>query len=119
MSDMDRLAGFSFPFSRQFPSAGCSRGNRCIGVAFLALLAIVALANAAFGETAKNVRSRTDRPLAIRGGVLMLPLTADRAGDHWPATLSISLADRQKIDGQVAWITAAPLNDTKTRRWTD
>lgn len=38
----------------------------------------------------------------------MLPLTAASGGDQWPATLEITLADRRRITGRVAWVFAQP-----------
>src|SRR6266850_7423178 len=82
----------------------------------LALASLVLNAPVA-ADPVKGIRSRNEQPLAIRGGVLLLPLVADKPGDHWPATVELTLADRTKIQGQIAWMTSAP--PRADRRWTD
>src|SRR5690349_2601049 len=71
----------------------------------------------ALADPVKNVRSRVEQPLAIRGGVLMLSLMADKPGDHWPDTLELTLADQSRLMAQVIWIDAAP--PPMERQWTD
>lgn len=59
----------------------------------------------------------TPNPVAIRGGVLMLPLTAQQPGTNWPAELQLQLDDGRTIGGRVAWI--EPVSPPAVRRWTD
>ncbi len=47
----------------------------------------------------------------------MVPLTADRAGDQWPATLTLTMRSGEAIEGIVAWIVPAEL--PRERGWTD
>ncbi|MCA9289574.1 MAG: hypothetical protein KDA25_00505 [Phycisphaerales bacterium] len=49
----------------------------------------------------QDIRPLTSRPLAVRGGVLLLPLTAATPGDRWPSTLSLTLDDATTIVGDV------------------
>ncbi|MHC4990351.1 MAG: hypothetical protein ACYTGC_05160 [Planctomycetota bacterium] len=54
---------------------------------------------------ADRVRSVVERPVAVRGGVLMLPLTKDRPGD-WPSTVRLVLDGGRRLEGHVAWVHA-------------
>ena len=57
------------------------------------------------GAAAKPMRgpsiAATD-PIAVRGGVLMVPLLAERAGTDWPASLELRAQDGERIQGIVA-----------------
>ncbi len=85
----------------------------------IVVLAIAVLVAAApsFGVTVDGIQSRNPQPIARRGGVLMLPLMAQRPGDHWPETIEIKLADDRTITGQVAWLEPAAVS--LERHWTD
>ncbi len=103
-------------------SSGASRGMqfidrvsvfRRLGVsAFTTLL----LASPAFADSVKGVRPGLLAPIAPRGGVLMIPLVAERAGDNWPRTIDIKMADGRKIEGVVVWIATRP--DAGPVTWT-
>ena len=43
-------------------------------------------------------------PLAVRGGVLMVPLVADRPGSDWPRTLVLIADDGRRLPGIVSWV---------------
>ena len=52
----------------------------------------------------QGIQCKLLEPVCPRGGVMMLPLKAQVAGDHWPQTIELKLADGRGIAGQVAWI---------------
>lgn len=56
-------------------------------------------------------------PMTPDGGVLMLSLTAERHGDSWPRTLTVTLEDGRAITGRLAWI--APMPSRHDAGWTD
>lgn len=91
---------------------GVAREMIAVGMMCLGLLSGQALAGRVYG-----IRTPMLEPIAINGGVLMLPLHADTPGDHWPATYSLRLSNGRHLDGRVVWI------DTDNRfaptRWTD
>ena len=62
-------------------------------------------AAAASAEPAAGIRPAVDRAIAPAGGVLMVPLTAQRPGDRWPAAIEVALADGRTVRGSVAWMT--------------
>jgi hypothetical protein len=72
---------------------------------------------AAHAGPVQGVRTETAEPIAVRGGVLMMPLVADSAGDRWPTSLKLVMADGRRITGVVAWIQAAP--PATRHRWAD
>ncbi len=45
-------------------------------------------------------------PIAVRGGVLMVPLLAERAGTGWPPSLELRTRDDARIQGVVVWVYA-------------
>src|SRR5690606_41807933 len=59
-------------------------------------------------ETVRGVHAAIETPIAPRGGVVFVPLTAQRHGDRWPASLQLRLASGQMIDAVVAWGHAMP-----------
>src|SRR5690554_3957713 len=67
-------------------------------------------------ETVRGVHAAIETPIAPRGGVLFVPLTAQRHGDRWPASLQLRLASGQMIDAVVAWVHAMPA--AVDREWT-
>jgi hypothetical protein len=88
-----------------------------------ALLGLAWISAAAHAVSVRGIRSRVEQPLALRNGIMLLPLTAERAGDHWPSATELTLLSgprsRVTLKGEIAWIefqsTLAPLR----RRWTD
>jgi len=72
---------------------------------------------AARTEPVKSVQPKVTQPIAPRGGVMMLPLTAERHGDHWPQTIELRTGSNRVITGQVAWIHLR--EDRGDRHWTD
>lgn len=83
----------------------------------VACLAALAWNGELTAEPVQNIRSRMTEPTAIRGGVLMIPLEADKGTDHWPASIDLLTADGGAISGMVIWIHPVPL--THERHWTD
>ena len=96
------------------PAASSPLGTIAVGVTSLLMLFAPAVAGA---EAVRGVHSLVTAPIAVRGGVLMVPLGADRAGDNWPQTLTLRLAHGGRIEGVVAWVHPAP--PTISRHWTD
>lgn len=82
-------------------------------------LAALALAQAPDpgGNQVTGPRSATAEPLAPRGGVLMIPLAAERPGSGWPRRLDLVLDDGRTVPGLVAWVHAA--EPPARHRWTD
>lgn len=70
----------------------------------LLLGAILCFPCAVNAASVQGIRSTISNPIAVRGGVLLLPLTARTQGRNWPSTLKLFLSDGRKIDGQVIWI---------------
>ncbi|MCI0365298.1 MAG: hypothetical protein L0219_15625 [Phycisphaerales bacterium] len=83
----------------------------------LCLLIALGLLSTASAEPVRGIHSRIGQPIAPRGSVLLLPLTAKRPGDHWPPTLNLELESGQNLTGTVAWI--EPASPTFLRNWTD
>jgi hypothetical protein len=79
-------------------------------------LALMAAAHAS-AQTARTIQVRVTQPVAPRGGVLMLPLTAERHGNRWPETLDLKSQDGRTLTGLVAWIHPATIRHG--RQWTD
>lgn len=100
------------PANVRLPAVG--RWPARVLVALLPLLAAGAVVRA---DSVKGVVSRESQPVAVSGGVLMLPLTAERPGDDWPDEIQLAFADGSKTRGIVAWIDAAP--PRTLRHWTD
>ena len=94
----------STPAVRQFTNA-------------LTVLASVALSSMAAATTAQNIRPATINPLAVRGGVLMVPLVAGQPGANWPQSLRLMFENGRVVDGMVAWLQPDP--PPSTRNWTD
>jgi hypothetical protein len=67
-------------------------------------------------EPVQGVRCRVTEPIAVRGGVLMVPLEARRGGDGWPQGLELVPVVGDPISGVVVWIHPAT---PPHRRWTD
>jgi hypothetical protein len=83
------------------------------------LLVLWGIGQAAFGDTVRGILALTEEPIAPRGGVLMLPLGAQRHGESWPATLPLILSDGTTVEGSVVWICAREGDPARPRRWTD
>jgi hypothetical protein len=86
--------------------------------ALSALLILSAFAQCTFADAVRDIRTPVTRPIAPQGGVMMLPLTAQRAGDNWPGTIALTLADGSNVDGVVVWIEPAVDDASRPRRWT-
>lgn len=74
---------------------------------FLLSTLIAALLSAAAPTIAGSVdgiRPAVASPVAPRGGVMMLPLVAQRPGDDWPRTMEVRLADDRRVTADVVWI---------------
>jgi hypothetical protein len=71
----------------------------------------------AAAEPVQGVRCRITEPIAVRGGVLMVPLEAERDGDGWPQTLDLVPIGGDPNPGVVAWV--HPAAPSAGRRWTD
>lgn len=78
---------------------------------------VLCIARSSGADSAKGIQPALDNPLAPRGGVLMLPLTAERPGDDWPRTLEIRLADDRRLTAEVAWMESVPPSEQAVR-WT-
>ena len=83
----------------------------------LLTLLILLTGATARADPARGVRAIGGEPIAVRGGVLMVPLVADRDGDRWPRKLRLALSQHRRIEGVVAWIFPVPLSATPG--WTD
>lgn len=91
-------------------------------VSFAAHLAVGAVVMMALivgrtnAEAVRGVHAAIETPIAPRGGVLFVPLTAQRHGDRWPTSLQLRLASGETIDAVVAWVHAMPA--AVDREWT-
>ncbi|NNF42668.1 MAG: hypothetical protein HKN62_06415 [Phycisphaerales bacterium] len=86
--------------------------------ALLICLCFVTGVAPARAETVQGIRAATSTPLAPRGGVMQIPLTAAQPGTGWPATLPLELADGVRLQGTVAWLHRTRLESAAARRWT-
>jgi hypothetical protein len=84
----------------------------------LGLLAAIAAAAAApaAADPVRGVRPAGGRVLAIPGGVLMLPLAAERPGDSWPQQIEVRYSGGEAVEGAVVWLSAAA--PPPGRHWT-
>src|SRR5436190_11353486 len=98
-------------------SIRCARRGRDRMLLVVALITPLTMHSRSSADSVKNVRSRIEQPLAIHGGVLLLPLVADKPGNNWPQSIELTLPDHQVIEAQVAWI--AESSPRVIRRWTD
>lgn len=82
----------------------------------LLLASLLGFPCAVNAASVKGIRSTISNPIAIRGGVLLLSLTARQHGKNWPSTLKLVLSDGRKLEAQVIWVH----HDTTTsfRHWT-
>jgi len=56
-----------------------------------------------FPQTQRMV-ARETQPVAVRGGVLMVPLTLQNGSTVWPAAVTVRMADGRTIEGRTASI---------------
>lgn len=63
-----------------------------------------------------GIRSADPTPLAPRGGIMMVLLTAEVPGTGWPSTITGQLGDGRSVEGRVGWMSISP-PDTWTRSW--
>ena len=82
----------------------------------LVLLLITALAHPCIAASVNGVRPAVTSTIAPRGGVLMLPLTAQKAGNGWPRTLEVKLADGRTFTADVVWLHLR--SDAQAPAWT-
>jgi hypothetical protein len=85
----------------------------------IALVATVAAASPVTrADSVRGVSVLDARPLVVRGGVFMARLDAERHGDRWPKSITLTLEGGTTVEGHVAWIHVeeAPPAD---RRWTE
>jgi len=87
---------------------------QCVALFLAAVLMRSAPAQA---EPVRGIQPAARTPIAIRGGVLMIPLVAQQPGTNWPDALQLTTAEGRVIDGQVAWIES--VEPPLVRRWTD
>jgi hypothetical protein len=75
------------------------------------------MATSAAAGPVRGIELGAGDAIAVRGGVLMVPLVAQQPGDRWPARLELRLDDGRTLEGLVAWVepSAAP----RRARWTD
>ncbi len=66
----------------------------------------VLLTQVAAAEPMRGPSIAATDPIAVRGGVLMVPLLAERAGTGWPRVLELRADDGARIQGVVAWVYA-------------
>src|SRR5687767_8853064 len=71
----------------------------------------------AWAAPVTGVRPAMTHPVCPRGSVMMMPLTSDKPGDHWPESIELTLSDGRTIVGQVAWIDRVEAQFE--RHWTD
>lgn len=83
----------------------------------IAILAVLTTTQMSLAEAVQDIATSLAAPLAVRGGVLMLPLFAREAGDQWPTTMTLVLADGRELTGPLGWMEGAPA--PAQRRWTD
>lgn len=89
------------------------------GAVFMLLASLIIPPNG-FAAPVRGISTQATSPVVPvtpEGGVLMLPLIAERPGDSWPRTLPLVLEDGREITGHVAWIAPAPRRDDA--QWTD
>ena len=77
---------------------------RCVGRFFAA--SCVLLTQVVAAEPMRGPSLAVTDPIAVRGGVLMVPLLAERAGTGWPAALELRTQDDTRIQGVVVWVAA-------------
>ena len=87
------------------------------GFLWIWLVISILTGQAVWGDSVEGVGSRLRRPVAVRGGVLLLPLGAEKPGRNWPQTLTLQFENGEKIKGQVVWIERA--SPRRVRHWTD
>ncbi len=76
------------------------------GAARLVAVSCVYFAVEAWAGPMNGPRCAVPDPLAVRGGVLMVPLVADRPGTDWPRTLLLIADDGRDADRFVRLIVA-------------
>ena len=67
----------------------------------------VLLTQIAAAEPMRGPSLAVTDPIAVRGGVLMVPLLAERAGTGWPPAIELRTRIDARIHGIVVWVHAA------------
>lgn len=83
----------------------------------VALCMAIVHGTAACAAPVTGVRPAMMHPVCPRGSIMMMPLTSDKPGDHWPESIELTLSDGRTIVGQVAWIDR--VESQFERHWTD
>lgn len=83
----------------------------------LSLLVVLMVTMTVQAGPVSGVRIQGEAPMVLRGGVMLVPLTADQGGDRWPPTLDLVLGDGRRVTGQVLWIHTHPTSGEV--RWTE
>ena len=66
------------------------------GATWLVAVSSLCLATEAWAEPMRGPRCAVPDPVVVRGGVLMVPLVADRPGSDWPRTLDLEADDGRR-----------------------
>ncbi len=62
-----------------------------------------------------DLPTESARPIAPRGGIMMLPLREPGRDGRWPSEMTLTLQDGRELTGRVGWITRQP--PPPVRRW--
>lgn len=73
---------------------------------FAVILLAIFVGRVSWADPVREIFVNLERPIAVRGGTLLLPLSAERPGDQWPATITLTLADGTELEGDVIWMYA-------------
>lgn len=85
----------------------------------MALVLAAACGGSAAADTVRGIRVLADRPIAPRGGVMLVPLGARRPGTSWPRSLGLTMSDGTRLHGQVIWFAPSRPRPVTRRRWTE
>ncbi len=87
------------------------------GLAAISVSAAGATATSRTPGMDSTIRTLNTTPVAVRGGLTVLPLTRDNDQTPWPRHLALTLADGRTISGQVALFQPLPIA-SGTSSWT-
>jgi hypothetical protein len=77
------------------------------------------LAARSFAAPSEGLRALIPNPIAVRGGVLVVPVARSAITVPWPATVTLTAEDGSTIEGRVLWIGPAAPEPAAPVRWTD